>query len=103
MFIVNPNKALNKITTRTYNRNAITVITIALKKPTLWLILIINHVAINATNHASHPPRKRKTIAKVTVIKKAVKKTCPNSVCLALLKNPKANFMKIAIINRTIR
>lgn len=101
--IVTCNKALSKITTRTYIRKAITVITIALKNPTLWLTLIITHVKINDNNHASHPPKNRKTKANVTVIKNAVKKTRPKSVFLALLKKPKANFKKIAIINRTIK
>lgn len=83
--------------------NAKTVITIALRNPTLWLTLIITHVKINVTNHASHPPKNKNTKANVTVIKNAVKKTLPKLVCFALLKKPKASFKKIAIINRTMR
>lgn len=101
--IVTCNRALIRITTRTYIRKAKIVMTIALKNPTLWLALIITHIKINVSNHASHPPKNRKTKAYVKVIKNAVRKTRPKSVFLALLKKPKAIFKKIAIIKRTIR
>lgn len=58
---------------------------------------------MKATNQATKPPKNKKTKAKVTVIKNAVKKTLPKLVFLALLKKPKASFKKIAITNRTMR
>jgi hypothetical protein len=64
---------------------------------------MIIQVSTNAKTHANHPPKKRNTRAKITVIRKEVKKTWLKSVCLALLKKLRAIFKKIAIIMSIMR
>lgn len=79
------------------------VTTIAPKNPVWCRPLMINHVTIKTMTHANQLPRNKNVRAKTMVKINDVAKTCPNSLCLALLNKFKASLRKIAINIRKIK